>query len=522
MDSQNSSLELTQVPSPESTVTELKPAVPAEAKKAFKNKAPNKKAVKVGIIFIGGCGCNNAEGFMEDAAPSEWPHVGILLINSDGAQLDKIINSDLSPDKTNKASGFDFKANKNRDRKIANLTEWRSRLGEEGQLCVIQLGEDGDGAGADPEEGKKLAEKHAGEIEAWMTPFDVIIIVAGVGKGTGGGATPVVQRIAVKEAKKPPLILVTMPFEGYGKGIMKNAVRTLRELYENGGTVWAIYNNNAPKEVLEQSPEVMYDMINRASTLPALQGSREVTQVVGMVNADTADWKKVIHRGNLGIIYYAEWPLVAEGNHPEPGQIKAETLEEFTGRLLNGNPYQDTKHKDKITTMLTCFHGPLPQSQQNHMIAAVTKDITEDKLNDLEIIPFFSPGSDGKRWVFIVCTAQVEDPLALPNSPAATASVTAPKLGNGSVHAEPPLPLSQRTVPIYFATSYASSGTEHKVTPETAELFKKATDVNRRREEGSDIDDAGLIELIRRETGVPAVIHRSLSVKHTASPQSIQ
>jgi hypothetical protein len=483
----------------------------------FKNKAPQKKAVKVGFIFIGGCGCNNGEGFMQDAPPTDWPHIGILLMNSDAAQLSKIMNPEAEHD--NKKANFDFEDTKKKTSKLQNLKAWTSSYGtEKSQLSVLQLGADGDGAGADPHEGERLAKLHADEIEAWMNPFDLIVIVAGAGKGTGGGATPVVQAIAVKKGKYP-LVLITLPFKDYGRGIMAKAIDALKSLYKGGGTTWAIYNDNTPEDVLKESPVIMFDTINRASTLPVLFGSREVTQVVGKQNADTADWKKTIERGNVSIIYYAKWSSGDEGGGEKGGNPTVpDTLETFTERLLNGNPYQDTKHKDKITTMIPCFHGDFPQFAQNQILGAITETIIEDKKTELEIFPFVNPVNDGEKWAMIFCTAKVEDPMSLAGkNSAATIQVAAPQT-NGSALNEPPLPISERTETIFFATSYSGNTVAKAVTPATADLWRKAIGVPMGGTNGKvqtsdmDIPVSMLIELVKRETGEHMVYHPKLSM----------
>ena len=80
-----------------------------------------------------------------------------------------------------------------------------------GPLCTKGLGAD-----ADPELGKKAAQEVSGKIEKVIKNFDIIFLVAGMGGGTGGGAAPVVAKIA----KKYGILnfgLVTKPFEMEGE-----------------------------------------------------------------------------------------------------------------------------------------------------------------------------------------------------------------------------------------------------------------------------------------------------------------
>ena len=52
------------------------------------------------------------------------------------------------------------------------------------------------GCGGYPEVGKKAAEESRNEIKEALSDVDLVFVLAGLGKGTGGGATPVVCELA--------------------------------------------------------------------------------------------------------------------------------------------------------------------------------------------------------------------------------------------------------------------------------------------------------------------------------------
>ena len=57
---------------------------------------------------------------------------------------------------------------------------------------TIQLGDAGLGAGANPEAGRAAAQAERGNIRAALEGANMVFITAGMGKGTGTGASPVV------------------------------------------------------------------------------------------------------------------------------------------------------------------------------------------------------------------------------------------------------------------------------------------------------------------------------------------
>lgn len=69
----------------------------------------------------------------------------------------------------------------------------------------------GMGTGGDPERGRELGEQHRERLQALCAGADVVLILAGLGGGTGSGTSPVLAR-AARESGALVLALVTMPF----------------------------------------------------------------------------------------------------------------------------------------------------------------------------------------------------------------------------------------------------------------------------------------------------------------------
>ncbi|MBE6969811.1 MAG: cell division protein FtsZ, partial [Ruminococcaceae bacterium] len=91
----------------------------------------------------------------------------------------------------------------------------------------IQIGEKvthGQGAGSDPDVGKRSAEESRNDIAKALEDADMAFITAGMGGGTGTGAAPVVAEIA-RDAGVLTVGVVTKPFFWEGKRRSEQAKR---------------------------------------------------------------------------------------------------------------------------------------------------------------------------------------------------------------------------------------------------------------------------------------------------------
>ena len=96
----------------------------------------------------------------------------------------------------------------------------------------IQIGEKlthGQGAGSDPEVGRKSAEESRNQIAKALEDTDMVFITAGMGGGTGTGGAPIVAEIA-KEMDILTVAVVTKPFGFEGRRRMQQAEAGIAEL----------------------------------------------------------------------------------------------------------------------------------------------------------------------------------------------------------------------------------------------------------------------------------------------------
>lgn len=87
----------------------------------------------------------------------------------------------------------------------------------------------GMGAGGDPERGKLSALECEDQIRNAVGKSDIVLIIAGLGSGTGTGASPIVAQIA-RESGALTLCIVTMPFDFEGGRARRQAFMGARAL----------------------------------------------------------------------------------------------------------------------------------------------------------------------------------------------------------------------------------------------------------------------------------------------------
>ena len=97
------------------------------------------------------------------------------------------------------------------------------------------------GSGSKPEVAQLAATDHKEEIREALRGAEMVFLTAGMGKGTGTGATPVVAGIA-REMGILTVGVVTIPFQFEGKVVIKRAIDGLKELRKNVDATLIIAN----------------------------------------------------------------------------------------------------------------------------------------------------------------------------------------------------------------------------------------------------------------------------------------
>ncbi|WP_031474109.1 cell division protein FtsZ [Agathobaculum desmolans] len=160
----------------------------------------------------------------------------------------------------------------------------------------IQIGEKltkGQGAGANPEIGRKAAEESKEQIAAALQNTNMVFITAGMGGGTGTGAAPVVAQIA-REMGILTVGVVTRPFAFEGKKRLEQALGGIDELNKNVDSL-VIIPNERLKYVSEQKITFKNAFEIADGVLrQAVANISELITVPGFINLDFADVTSVM------------------------------------------------------------------------------------------------------------------------------------------------------------------------------------------------------------------------------------
>ena len=213
--------------------------------------SPAEGSLSVKVIGVGDAGCRAADLLAEEALPG----VEFFALNSDVRGLQDILTAGK-----------------------------------------VQLGRDllrGLSAGGDPELGRASAEADHDRLEQHFVDTDLVILLGGLGGGTGSGALPVVARQA-REAGALVLSFVSLPFDLEGQQRRQRADLGLNQLLVASDAVISLPNQTFLEIVDERTrlPET-FEIINRAF----LQGVRGIWQMIeksGLINVSFQDLRSVV------------------------------------------------------------------------------------------------------------------------------------------------------------------------------------------------------------------------------------
>lgn len=160
----------------------------------------------------------------------------------------------------------------------------------------IQIGKEltkGLGTGAKPEIGRKAIEADRQPVASAIHGADIVFITAGMGGGTGTGASPIVAQIA-REIGCLTVGIVTMPFAFEGTRRLRNAEDGIKAMKENVDTLIVIPNNRLV-DIVERKTSVI-EAFNIADSV-LLQATRGISDVInkhGIINLDFADIETIM------------------------------------------------------------------------------------------------------------------------------------------------------------------------------------------------------------------------------------
>lgn len=220
---------------------------------------PNELTAKIKVLGIGGAGGNA----INDMIASQMVGVDFIAANTDAQALER----SLAPVKIQLGSG---------------VTR-------------------GLGAGGDPEIGRKAAEEEGERLKQVLQGADMVFIAAGMGGGTGTGASPVIADLS-RELGSLTVAVVSKPFEFEGKMKRRLAETGIEELRKVVDTIITIPNdrlfslsskNSRIKDVFGMANEVLGF---------AVQGVSDLIMVPGFINMDFADVRTIMKERGMALM----------------------------------------------------------------------------------------------------------------------------------------------------------------------------------------------------------------------------
>lgn len=149
------------------------------------------------------------------------------------------------------------------------------------------------GGGAQATVGEQAAKESKEDIESALDSADMVFITAGMGGGTGTGASPIVAKIA-KELGALTIAVVTKPFRFEGPVRARQAEEGIARLREEVDALIVIPNDKLLQVV--QRTTSMLDAFKIADDVlrQGVQGIADLITTPGLVNLDFADVKTIM------------------------------------------------------------------------------------------------------------------------------------------------------------------------------------------------------------------------------------
>ena len=178
---------------------------------------------------------------------------------------------------------------------VAVNTDGQALLNSRAPLAV-RIGDKltkGLGAGGRPDIGLRAAEESADSIGEIVKNADMIFIAAGMGGGTGTGASPIIARIA-KAAGALTVGVVTRPFDFEGNRRSRAAEDGINELRENVDALITIPNERLlsvvdPKTSVTEAFQIADEVLHQG-----IAGISDLITKPGMINLDFADVRTIM------------------------------------------------------------------------------------------------------------------------------------------------------------------------------------------------------------------------------------
>ena len=299
----------------------------------------------------------------------------------------------------------------------------------------IQIGEkltNGQGAGSDPEVGRKSAEENRTQISKALEDADMVFITAGMGGGTGTGAAPIVADIA-KELGVLTVGVVTKPFRFEGMRRMKQAEGGITELRNKVDSLVII-----PNERLKLATDQKITMVNAFEIADdvlqqAVQSISDLIKNTGFINLDFADVSAVMKdagRAHMGV-----------------GRAAGKNKAEEAARMAISSPLLETSSNGAKGVLINVTGSMDIGLEEVETAANLVQEAAHPEANIIFGAAFDDTLEDELR-VTVIATGFDEVESSMPSKPftQAGAKVEEKKAGEPAAPVEEPAPAQEKAV----------------------------------------------------------------------------
>lgn len=238
-------------------------------------------------------------------------------------------------------------------------------LGQSSVPSKLQLGP-GLGAGGKPERARELARENRDRIhEALDDGTKMLFITAGMGGGTGTGASPIVAEVA-QEMEILTVGIVTIPFAFEGKPKIRKALVGVAELAEHVDALLVINNEKLCKIFPDLDLPNAFDKSDDV-VANAAKSIAEIITVPGYINTDFADVYNTLKKGGVAIMN------VGQANGEE--RITRAIKNALESPLVNTN---DVRGASRVLLQLYCSHDNAIRMNEFSQITSFVEQVGDE------------------------------------------------------------------------------------------------------------------------------------------------
>ncbi len=314
-------------------------------------------SARIMVVGVGGGGCNAVNRMISEGVQG----VEFVAVNTDAQHLAK------------------------------SLASIRVRIGDKLTRGL--------GSGGKPEIGRKAAEESQQELREVLKGADMVFITAGMGGGTGTGASPIIARLAREEGALT-IGVVTKPFSFEGPQRRRIAEEGIRALKEEVDTLIVIPNDRLLDVVdrntrIQDAFRIVDDVLRQG-----VQGISELITVPGLINLDFADVRTIMSEGGAALMAVGEASGEDRARKAAEAAISSKlldvTIEGARGILLNitGGPDLTLFEVNEAAEIIRSVAHP----EVNMIFGAVIDENMGDTLRITVVATGFDRNEGSRRW----------------------------------------------------------------------------------------------------------------------------